>query len=131
MGHPGNRRRNRPVSAGLGGDAQTRLQVLRGGPGREERPPAAAGKPGCMTAGPFAHYAATYRAHGFSPIPVRPGSKAPLISDWSRWCRELPPPDLVQEWVRRYPGSGIAIATGPASGLLALDLDYCTDGLLT
>ena len=79
--------------------------------------------------GPFARYAALYREHGYAPIPVRPGSKAPCITHWSRWCRELPPPELVEAWGRRYPGAGLAIALGPASGILALDLDYDVNGL--
>ncbi len=82
-----------------------------------------------MSAGPYAGLAARYLRHGYSPIPVRPGSKAPCIADWPRWCRELPPPELVEEWARRYPGAGIAIATGPASGIVALDLDHDIDGL--
>jgi hypothetical protein len=80
-------------------------------------------------AGPFAQYAATYLRHGYAPIPVRPGSKAPCISNWSRWCSELPPPELVRAWIRRYPDAGIAIALGPASGITALDLDHDVDGL--
>jgi hypothetical protein len=76
-------------------------------------------------AGAFARYAMRYRDHGYAPVPVRPGSKAPLITDWSRWSDELPPPELVQEWIRRYGAdAGIAIATGPASGIVALDLDH-------
>jgi hypothetical protein len=80
-------------------------------------------------AGPFALHAATYRHHGYAPIPVKPGSKQPLISDWPRWCDELPSPELVASWARRYPASGIAIACGPASGITALDLDDDTEGL--
>jgi hypothetical protein len=74
--------------------------------------------------GPFARYAMLYREHGYAPVPVRPGSKAPLIADWTRWCEELPPPELVRQWIERYPDAGIAIATGPASGIVALDLDH-------
>jgi hypothetical protein len=79
--------------------------------------------------GPFASYALLYREHGYAPVPVRPGSKAPQIADWSRWCGELPPPELVQEWAGRYPGAGLSIALGPASGVTALDLDHDIDGL--
>jgi hypothetical protein len=62
-------------------------------------------------------------------VPVRPGSKAPWIADWSRWCNELPSGELVQEWAVRYPGAGLSIALGPASGVTALDLDHDIDGL--
>src|SRR5438132_779926 len=77
----------------------------------------------------FAQLAATYRQHGYPPIPVRPGSKAPCLRQWSRWSKELPPAALVQEWANRYPDAGLAIALGPASGLTALDLDYDVDGM--
>jgi hypothetical protein len=79
--------------------------------------------------GPFARHAATYRRHGYSPIPVRPGSKAPCLREWSRYCTELPSPELVQAWVRQYPRAGIAVALGPAFGIVALDLDHDVDGL--
>jgi hypothetical protein len=77
--------------------------------------------------GPFARYALVYRRHGYPPVPVRPGSKAPSITDWSRWCHELPPEELLHDWSRRYPEAGLAL--GPAAGITALDLDYDVDGL--
>jgi hypothetical protein len=79
--------------------------------------------------GPFARYALLYRRHGYAPVPVRPGSKAPHINDWSRWCSELPSAELLHEWAQRYPDAGIALALGPASGITALDLDHDIDGL--
>jgi Primase C terminal 2 (PriCT-2)/Bifunctional DNA primase/polymerase, N-terminal len=80
-------------------------------------------------AGPFARYALTYRQHGYAPVPVRPGSKAPHVADWSRWCNELPPLELLHEWAKRYPEAGLSLALGPASGMVALDLDHDIDGL--
>jgi hypothetical protein len=79
--------------------------------------------------GTFARSALVYRRHGYAPVPVRPGSKAPHITDWSRWCHELPPEELLGDWAQRYPAAGLAIALGPASGVLALDLDHDIDGL--
>jgi hypothetical protein len=79
--------------------------------------------------GPFALHAANYRRHGYAPIPVKPGAKRPLIADWPRWCEDLPSPEMVATWARRYPDAGLAIACGPASGITALDLDDDIDGL--
>jgi len=79
--------------------------------------------------GPFARCALLYRQHGCAPVPVRPGSKAPHINDWSHWCQELPAEELLQAWAQRYPDAGLALALGPASGIIALDLDYDIDGL--
>ena len=78
---------------------------------------------------PFARYALHYRRHGYAPVPVRPGSKAPHINDWSRWCSELPGEELLRDWAQRYPDAGLSIALGPASGVIALDLDHDIDGL--
>jgi hypothetical protein len=78
---------------------------------------------------PFARYALLYRRHGYAPVPVRPGSKAPHVSDWSRWCQELPPEELLYDWARRHPGAGLSLALGPACGVIALDLDHDIDGL--
>jgi hypothetical protein len=79
--------------------------------------------------GPFARHALAYRRHGYAPVPVRKGSKAPCISDWSRWCQELPPEGLLHEWAERYPDAGLAVALGPSCGVCALDLDHDIDGL--
>jgi hypothetical protein len=84
---------------------------------------------GLPEAGPFARLASLYRRHGYSPVPVRPGSKAPYISDWSRWNNELQPLELLHEWAERYPDAGLALALGPACGVVALDLDHDIDGL--
>ncbi len=79
--------------------------------------------------GPFARYALLYRRHGYAPVPVRPGCKAPHVTDWSRWCHELPPEELLHDWTQRYPDAGLAIALGPACCVTALDLDHDIDGL--
>lgn len=79
--------------------------------------------------GTFARHALAYRRHGYAPVPVRLGSKAPHIADWSHWCHELPAEELLHTWTQRYPDAGIALALGPACGIIALDLDYDIDGL--
>jgi len=94
--------------------------ILRGTSNSEARLPAP---------GPFARYAMLYREHGYAPIPIMPETKRPTVRDWSRWCHELPPPELVQAWAREYARAGIAIALGPASAIVALDLDEDVDGL--
>ena len=38
-------------------------------------------------------------------------------------------PSWCAEWKHRYPEAGIAIALGPASGIVGLDLDHDVDGL--
>ena len=63
--------------------------------------------------GPFVGYAPLYRRHGYAPVPVRPGSKAPHINDWSRWCHELPPEELLSDWAQRYPDAGTGDRPGP------------------
>jgi len=64
-----------------------------------------------------------YRDLSLSVIPVK--GKQAVVPNWSRWCLELPPYELVDQWVKRfpYPEYGIALCAGPASGIDALDVD--------
>lgn len=72
-----------------------------------------------------------YRDLNFSVIPVI--GKRAVISDWSRWCLELPPMSLVEEWDRQFPFPqfGIALCAGPASNIDALDIDSDSEDILT
>jgi putative DNA primase/helicase len=63
--------------------------------------------------------AAEYRRRGWSPIPIKPGSKEPNL-------RELRPyltRKATQEELGAWSWSGVGIVTGPVSGVLVLDVD--------
>jgi P4 family phage/plasmid primase-like protien len=63
--------------------------------------------------------AVEYRRLGWSPIPIKPGSKEPNL-------RELRPyltRKATQEELGTWSWSGVGIVTGPVSGVLVLDVD--------
>ncbi len=72
-----------------------------------------------------------YWEMGFSVLPVI--GKQTFISDWSRWCVERQPVDLIDKWEKRcpLPKFGIAICAGPVSNVDALDIDSNSEDILT
>lgn len=64
-----------------------------------------------------------YIKKGLSAIPDKPGSKLPAIKGWSSYCEKLVTEQDYLEWSNSLGDTNIAIAMGPASGIIALDLD--------
>ena len=64
-----------------------------------------------------------YLAKGFSVIPDKYKSKAPAIKAWSDFCYKLPTEEEAAHWNQAFSESGIAVALGEASGIVALDFD--------
>jgi len=78
--------------------------------------------------GPFIKWAMDYKARGFSPLPVNPGSKVPSfggkykLTGWSVYC-ESPADDWqIKSWGRSCDGLGIILACG-YGGMVAIDVD--------
>lgn len=71
-----------------------------------------------------------YYELGFSVIPVV--GKATYEKEWSRWCVERQPEKLIDAYEARYklPQYGIGLCLGPASGLVALDVDSESQDIL-
>jgi hypothetical protein len=65
--------------------------------------------------------ALAYARLGWRMHPIEPGGKRPLLTGWPE--RATTEPAMLQRWWRRSPGANLAVATGPGSGLLALDVD--------
>jgi len=63
-----------------------------------------------------------YRSIGWSIFPIQPLSKRPLIS-WKEFQDRLPDREEVIEWYTRWPDAGIAVALGPVSGIVVVDVD--------
>lgn len=63
------------------------------------------------------------REFGYSFIPVARGGKNPLIPEWQRYCERLPNEEEAEHWDARYAGCNVGVTLGPASNLVALDLD--------
>jgi hypothetical protein len=62
-----------------------------------------------------------YLERGFSVIPVYLKGKNPAIAAWQEFCERLPTPDQAALWDRG--NYNIGLACGPASGVVALDID--------
>ena len=63
-----------------------------------------------------------YADSGLGVIPLAPKSKKAQIR-WKEYQTRLPTPDEVGGWWRTWPHAGIAAVLGPASGMLAVDVD--------
>lgn len=64
-----------------------------------------------------------YVKAGYSVIPDRYMGKNPLIKGWSDMCKRMPEPEEVTEWATGFNQSNIAVCLGPASGIIAVDVD--------
>lgn len=68
----------------------------------------------------FASYAHKLLDNGYSPLPIRPGTKIPIPRRWSEFGRRPPSERMLESWSTSYPGAGIGIATGK---IIGIDLD--------
>lgn len=62
-----------------------------------------------------------YASRGWRVLPVRAGTKVPLVARWPKaattdW-------GTIRDWWTRWPDAGVGIATGRGSGLVVLDID--------
>lgn len=69
-----------------------------------------------------------FRSQGLSVIPLEPFKKYPMkgLNEWETFCTELPSPEIVAGWDRLSKitdGLGYGLCLGPASGLIAIDID--------
>lgn len=66
--------------------------------------------------------ACDYLARGWSVIPIRPGSKQPLVP-WAEFQSRRATVAEVEGWFQRWPDAGVGIVTGKVSNLIVLDQD--------
>ncbi|MBI4306009.1 MAG: bifunctional DNA primase/polymerase, partial [Chloroflexi bacterium] len=67
--------------------------------------------------------AIAYARQGYSVIPLKPGSKVPLLVSWKEYQRKaLTEADLRGFW-REEPAANVGIVTGKVSNLAVVDLD--------
>jgi len=72
-----------------------------------------------------------YREEGFAVFPLRPGEKTPLLSkkQGGKGCKDATTElAQIEAWWKRCPRANVGIATGAASGIFVLDVDF-PDGL--
>ena len=68
------------------------------------------------------NHALNYLKLGFSVIPLRPGSKEPLIV-WKEFQSRKPTENEVREWFQKWPNANLGVVTGAISGISIVDLD--------
>ena len=73
----------------------------------------------------YKEYSELYLSNGISVIPDKYKQKIPAIKGWTEYCDRLPNNNEVAQW-STIGDTNIAVCTGKASGLVALDFD-CTD----
>jgi len=56
-------------------------------------------------------------------IPLWPGQKRPILLEWQQFANRMPTEQEQHEWLLTYPDSNVGLPLGPASGLVALDID--------
>jgi len=64
-----------------------------------------------------------YWKAGLAAIPLRENEKRPAISEWQVYAERLPTNEEQQSWLKAYQGGNIGLALGPASGVVAIDID--------
>ena len=63
-----------------------------------------------------------YLAMGFSVIPVKPGSKEPLVP-WATYQERYPTSEELDTWIEAWPQCNLGIITGKISGISVIDVD--------
>lgn len=71
----------------------------------------------------FANFAPFYWDAGIPVMPLKKRSKAPILNEWSSYCRHFPSLAERDHWLRTYPESNIGLPFGEASGLCSIDID--------
>jgi hypothetical protein len=64
-----------------------------------------------------------YVEHGLSVIPLSRKTKRPFMDNWSRYCETLASTEELESWESDYAGWNIGLCLGPASGVVAVDID--------
>ena len=78
----------------------------------------------------YAESAQAYLDKGYSVIPDKYMSKMPAIKGWANYCYEKPSEAEVASWSTNITESGIALALGEASGVIAFDVDSTDQRIL-
>lgn len=73
-----------------------------------------------LTTAPFKAFANAYLQRGWFIFPLRPNGKEPITPNGFKDASK--DPEVIENWIRRYPNSNIGIAT-EASNLIVIDCD--------
>ncbi|MFL6399254.1 MAG: bifunctional DNA primase/polymerase, partial [Nitrososphaeraceae archaeon] len=69
-------------------------------------------------------FALEYVQQGISVIPLKPGTKIPLLGSWEPYQRKLAPNEQIEVWFSNgHAENNIAIVAGKISHIIAFDID--------
>ena len=71
---------------------------------------------------PCLNAALEYLALGYSVIPIEQGGKKPLVK-WAQYQNRRASEEEVRQWYTKDPDAGVAIVSGPISGIVVVDVD--------
>ncbi|MFZ5538605.1 MAG: bifunctional DNA primase/polymerase [Pseudomonadota bacterium] len=72
--------------------------------------------------------ALAYAARGWSPIPIEPRGKRPLVP-WLEFQQRIADAAEIAAWFARWPDANVGIVTGRVSGIVVVDVDAQHGGL--
>jgi hypothetical protein len=81
--------------------------------------------------GVFEEFAPLYWELGISALPAARKLRTCVVPEWSKWCERLPTEQEEKDLLLAHANDEISIACGPASNLIALDIDLPADNPLT
>lgn len=64
-----------------------------------------------------------YVRRGWAVIPIRKGSKLPLIASWKEFQNRMPTEEEIKSWWTSSPDANIALVCGKISGVIVVDID--------
>lgn len=71
----------------------------------------------------YKEYVDEFTDKGMSVIPDKFAMKQPAIKEWTTFCERKPTKDEVLQWKNSFDKTNIALCTGKASGIIAVDMD--------
>lgn len=64
-----------------------------------------------------------YAKKNLALMPVYKNKKNPVINDWQKYSHDLPSEEELDTWTKEFKNFNCGIVLGPASGIVALDID--------
>lgn len=78
----------------------------------------------------FRDFAPFYWGADIPAMPLKPRSKAPILSEWTQYGTNMPSSAVREHWLATYGRSNIGLPFGPASKLCAIDIDTTDEALV-
>src|ERR1700688_3959403 len=117
----GHEERNQNLSSAT--SASSNLEIVRPSKNDQQVVNNAPQVKGAPSESPALTAALAYLGRGWRPIPIVPGGKSPSLRSWEEYQKRSPTEAEVTQWFTERPNANVAILTGQASGIVAIDID--------